>query len=839
YDAGGHNRLVGSLMALNAINADPDILPNTKLVFEYIDSKREAGSSVQGALAHVTDSFAGTGADVVVGPASSGPSMAAQRLLGANGIPQMSYSASSPDLSDAAEYPTFFRTVASDAFQGKAVANFLKDDLEYTNVCVVTSVDSYSAKGAAAFIDAAGDIGMTIVKTVELSEDGTTEGSEDAVALIADSQCRVVFMMTQAAPAGMFIRSAAKAGIMGPDSGWLWVLADAIAGSLPSVAATAIMDGNYTVTTMVKGEAETSSVIVPGIEDGDAFTALLIGSIGSIPLAPSGADYDQFLVDYEAQASTAGTCGAAPAELTDDCACDQTKDSAGNLLFQRDHDEDPATPDMCAGFNYAGEDAFAPNSYAYYAYDAVYAFARAAHELVETDGKTSFEGSNIIDKLKSMDGFQGVTGMIEFETNGDREVGTGFTIQNHDGTGFNDLGNWDKSTGLTYGDEVSVETIVFSSGVGSDFKPANKVLKMCTPDDIDVVVEEECSSSSKRIASFAVKVDVDGEPICEEGNAPGQSPPADVELDCEYSPADSAAGFLAYILGIVGFGLCIVWMLWVAMNMNNKVIKVAQPVFCISFAFAAAVVSVSNIFFVGKNTSGMCFLRPWIFNIFFDIMFGSLFLKTFRVYKIFGNKSLSKVKVSSFDVFKTYFVVLLVDVALLAGWVGMEGMEAVTNTNVLESYWTYETVECNSAEMFEFATTFFKILMVLAGVYLSWITRNVPDKFAESKWIALSIYQVFILGVVGLLVKMSSPKSLLLVQGIAVPVACIATCTCIFAPKLMMIKNPEAYEDNLKTSQNTSAGGGSGSGRSEQEYEELLAKIQDLEEENAKLKDGQ
>jgi gamma-aminobutyric acid type B receptor len=275
-------------------------------------------------------------------------------------------------------------------------------------------------------------------------------------------------------------------------------------------------------------------------------------------------------------------------------------------------------------------------------------------------------------------------------------------------------------------------------------------------------------------------------------------------------------------------------------------------------------VSISNVFFVGENTSGMCVLRPWIFNIFFDIMFGSLFLKTFRVYKIFGNKSLSKVKVSSFDVFKTYFVVLLVDVALLAGWIGMEGMEAVTNTNVLESYWTYETVECNSAEMFEFATTFFKILMVrpphsakrrqsnnnnsntnqrppqvLAGVYLSWITRNVPDKFAESKWIALSIYQVFILGVVGLLVKMSSPKSLLLVQGIAVPVACIATCTCIFAPKLMMIKNPEAYEDNLKTSQNTSAGGGSGSGRSEQEYEELLAKIQDLEEENAKLKDGQ
>jgi ABC-type branched-subunit amino acid transport system substrate-binding protein len=400
-------------MALNAINADPNILPNTELVFEYIDSKREAGSSVQGALTHVSESFGGTGADVVVGPASSGPSMAAQRLLGANGIPQMSYSASSPDLSDAAEYPTFFRTVASDAFQGKALASFLNDDLGYTNVCVVTSVDSYSAKGAAAFIDAANDLGMSVVKTVEVSEDGTTEGAEDAIRLIADSQCRVVFMMTQAAPAGMIVRSAARAGIMGPDSGWLWVLADAIAGNLEGVIATATEDDD--------------DVGVTGLADADAVNALLKGSIGSIPLAPSGADYEQFLVDYEAQASTAGTCGAAPAELTDSCACDQTKDNAGNLLFQRDHDEDPATPDMCAGFVYDSDAAgyMAPNSYAYYAYDAVYAFARAAHSMVEDDGATSFVGAAIIDKLKNMDAFEGVTGTIGFETSGDREIGTG------------------------------------------------------------------------------------------------------------------------------------------------------------------------------------------------------------------------------------------------------------------------------------------------------------------------------------------------------------------------------------------------------------------------------
>ena len=103
----------------------------------------------------------------------------------------------------------------------------------------------------------------------------------------------------------------------------------------------------------------------------------------------------------------------------------------------------------------------------------------------------------------------------------------------------------------------------------------------------------------------------------------------------------------------------------------------------------------------------------------------------------------------------------------------------------------------------------------------------------------MSIYQVALLGIVGLLVKSSAPDSLLLMQGICVPVACVMTCALVFVPKYLMIKNPQAYEDNLKTSQNTSAGGGSGSGsRSDAEFDELLAKIQDLEEKNAKLLNG-
>ena len=76
---------------------------------------------------------------------------------------------------------------------------------------------------------------------------------------------------------------------------------------------------------------------------------------------------------------------------------------------------------------------------------------------------------------------------------------------------------------------------------------------------------------------------------------------------------------------------------------------------------------------------------------------------------------------------------------LLIIWKSTEGMKQVAVVNTLYANWEYETLECNDADVWSFATTFFKILMVVAGVYLSYITRNVPDKFAESKWIAMSI----------------------------------------------------------------------------------------------------
>jgi len=90
YSSSGHNNLVGSIMALEEINANPDLLPDTVLKFEVMDTRHDAGTGLAGAFHLATDAFEGKGADVVVGAAYSGVTTVVQNVLKNFGTPQVS-----------------------------------------------------------------------------------------------------------------------------------------------------------------------------------------------------------------------------------------------------------------------------------------------------------------------------------------------------------------------------------------------------------------------------------------------------------------------------------------------------------------------------------------------------------------------------------------------------------------------------------------------------------------------------------------------------------------------------------------------------------------------------
>eukprot|EP00735_Rhodelphis_limneticus_P010364 TRINITY_DN30_c0_g1::TRINITY_DN30_c0_g1_i1::g.14798::m.14798 TRINITY_DN30_c0_g1::TRINITY_DN30_c0_g1_i1::g.14798 ORF type:complete len:186 (+),score=42.51,sp/P31421/GRM2_RAT/34.71/6e-13,ANF_receptor/PF01094.23/8e-24,Peripla_BP_6/PF13458.1/0.0025 TRINITY_DN30_c0_g1_i1:119-676(+) len=118
-------RLGTALLAIDRINNKTDgyldsVLPNTRIdsVLNYTGC-----SSQDEALANALYASLGIDAAGVVGPSCSGVTMTSASLLKVFKIPQISPSATSPDLSNKVLYPYFLRTCSPDNQKVIAIAD--------------------------------------------------------------------------------------------------------------------------------------------------------------------------------------------------------------------------------------------------------------------------------------------------------------------------------------------------------------------------------------------------------------------------------------------------------------------------------------------------------------------------------------------------------------------------------------------------------------------------------------------------------------------------------------------------------------------------------------------
>ncbi|XP_029963507.1 extracellular calcium-sensing receptor-like [Salarias fasciatus] len=125
------------IFAIKEINRRSDFLPLLKLGFHIRDSCDDIPVSLRASMLLVNgqpqrgisaESCAAvnrTVSPVIIGDAASGVSMALLRSLGSFQIPLVSYFASCSCLSNQREFPSFMRTMPSDAFQIRALARLV------------------------------------------------------------------------------------------------------------------------------------------------------------------------------------------------------------------------------------------------------------------------------------------------------------------------------------------------------------------------------------------------------------------------------------------------------------------------------------------------------------------------------------------------------------------------------------------------------------------------------------------------------------------------------------------------------------------------------------------
>ena len=236
----------------------------------------------------------------VVGAACSGASMGANAVLSAAGIPQVSYASTSPALSDATAYPSFYRVVPSDAFQGSVVADVMVADMQ-DNVAVIHMTNAYGSGLADAFV-ASMDAGHICT---QIGYDQTTTDFTSVVSTVVNEGCTSAMLVSYAADGAALIEEMSLQGFSGAIYG-----ADGIAeeGLSAGMADKSLVDGIIATKPSAGGAMSTVGMVfaaqcaaVPdcagGIYTAEAFDAVYITAFAAFTaLATPGISKDMAIM---------------------------------------------------------------------------------------------------------------------------------------------------------------------------------------------------------------------------------------------------------------------------------------------------------------------------------------------------------------------------------------------------------------------------------------------------------------------------------------------------------------------------------------------------------------
>ncbi|XP_034460074.1 extracellular calcium-sensing receptor-like [Hippoglossus hippoglossus] len=164
------------LFAIEEINNTTDLLPGISLGYKIYDTCGSIARSVRVALAlangndvvsapSATPCTKPAQVQAIMGETSSSPCMAIATVIGPFHIPMISHFATCACLSDKTKYPSFLRTIPSDYYQSRALAQLVKH-FGWSWVGAIRTNDDYGNNGMATFTETARQLGICLEYSV-------------------------------------------------------------------------------------------------------------------------------------------------------------------------------------------------------------------------------------------------------------------------------------------------------------------------------------------------------------------------------------------------------------------------------------------------------------------------------------------------------------------------------------------------------------------------------------------------------------------------------------------------------------------------------------------------
>ncbi|XP_042630980.1 extracellular calcium-sensing receptor-like [Cyprinus carpio] len=187
------------IFAIEEINKNPNILPNHTLGYEIFNACGfsnilQSALSLSNGQDVVTDELNCTKVDTVqaiIGHSGSTPTIGFARITGRFRIPVISHFATCACLSNRREFPSFLRTIPSDYYQSRALAQLVKH-FGWTWVGALSNDNDYGKNGIATFIKAAQEEGVCIEYSQAFESTGSKTSLKNIVDTIRTSTSKVI-----------------------------------------------------------------------------------------------------------------------------------------------------------------------------------------------------------------------------------------------------------------------------------------------------------------------------------------------------------------------------------------------------------------------------------------------------------------------------------------------------------------------------------------------------------------------------------------------------------------------------------------------------------------------